>query len=382
LEDLVITSSSFGGAFYGRRVLVTGHTGFKGAWLSAWLLKLGAEVFGYSLGIPTQPSIFELCGLEERLKHELGDIRDRQRLGASVKSFRPDFVIHMAAQAIVSEAYVNPVETVSSNVLGTACVLDALRAVDWPCSVVIVASDKCYENREWPWGYRENDRMGGKDVYSASKGAAEIIFSSFYRSFFQQQGCSVRLATARAGNVIGGGDWAKDRIVPDCIRAWRTGEKVHLRSPASIRPWQHVMEPLSGYLALAEALSRHSAFNGESFNFGPIDEQNHTVLELLTDLARVWGFQDPSRGYDIMDEIPFHEATLLKLSCDKAARSLRWRPTLTYKEGMAMTGSWYRDVVRDSHDAWTATSNQIDAYEALAHGRDSSWRDGVPAPVS
>ncbi len=369
-------SAPFGGVFNGRRVLVTGHTGFKGAWISLWLMRLGAEVCGFSRDIPTSPSLFEMTGLHARLRHEQGDIRDQERLTRLLADFRPDFVIHMAAQAIVSQSYIDPVETISSNVLGTACVLQALRQFGAPCTGVIVASDKCYENLEWAWGYRENDHLGGKDVYSASKGAAEIVFAAFQRSFFSDPDSVVRLGTVRAGNVIGGGDWAKDRIVADCIRAWSAGEVVKVRSPSSIRPWQHVLEPLSGYLAFAEALhdGRHL---GESFNFGPRAEQNHTVLELLQDLAQAWSPGEDAR-VEVTGDIPFHEAAVLKLNCDKATMRLRWQPTLTYKEGVAMTGDWYRQVMRGGQSPWTATVDQLCVYEALAAERGCAWRTQPP----
>ena len=380
MEDLVNAPPAFGGVFAGRRVLVTGHTGFKGAWVSIWLMQLGAEVCGFSRDVPTSPSLYDMAGLRTRMRDETGDIRDQERLSTLIAEFRPDFVIHMAAQAIVSQSYTDPVETVSSNVLGTACVLQALRQVKTPCTAIIVASDKCYENLEWTWGYRENDRLGGKDVYSASKGAAEIIFDSFQRSFFSAPDSVVRLATVRAGNVIGGGDWAKDRIVADCIRAWDTGEVVKVRSPSAIRPWQHVLEPLSGYLALAQAL-HHGRHAGESFNFGPRSERSHTVLQLLTDLARAWDPGQPA-GVEVTADIPFHEATVLKLNCDKAATRLRWEPTLSYEEGVAMTGAWYREVMRNARDPWAAIVDQIGAYENLAAERGRAWRMPPLSPAA
>jgi len=367
----------FGGAYDGKRVLVTGHTGFKGAWLSQWLIDLGAEVWGYSNNIPTTPSLFEAIGLETRMHHVLGDIRDLDRFRAVVQDCRPDFVLHLAAQAIVSESYRDPLETISSNVLGTACVLDVLRKCEVSCTVLVVTSDKCYENIEQPWGYREIDPLGGKDIYSASKGAAEIIAHSYHKSFFNKSDSPVRLVTARAGNVLGGGDWAADRIVADCVRAWLDGKKVQLRRPSSTRPWQHVMEPLSGYLTLTASAARNIVLNGESFNFGPHSERARTVLELLGDLARIWGFEDGRNAYDALPAPPFAEAGLLKLSCDKASMALHWEANLTYDECVQMTGSWYRAVLKDREDALDTTRQQIADYVDKAVQREHAWAVGA-----
>ena len=363
-------SSPFGGVFSGARVLVTGHTGFKGSWLTNWLLALGAEVCGYSRDVPTQPSLHQLSGVAERIEDVVGDIRDAAGFRSVVERFRPDFVFHLAAQAIVSTSYADPVETMSVNVVGTAAVLDALRRVSHPCIAIIITSDKCYDNVEWPWGYRETDALGGKDVYSGSKGGAELAFRSFFFSFFKDH--PVKMATTRAGNVIGGGDWATDRIVADCIRAWQKGERVQIRSPAATRPWQHVLEPLSGYLALARAMREDPTLTGESFNFGPRAEQNARVIDLLGDLGQVWGL-NAEDSYTITGNIPFHEAGLLKLNCDKALLRLRWQPTLSYEECVRMTGGWYRDVVRDGQDAHDATQADIATYEGLASERRQVW---------
>jgi CDP-glucose 4,6-dehydratase len=363
----------FGDAYRGKRVFITGHTGFKGSWLTSWLLDLGAEVCGYSDAVPTTPSLFEAAGLGGRIRDERGDVRDAAQVAAVVAAFRPDFVFHLAAQAIVSTSYADPLGTIATNVMGTGAVLDALRRVEQPCTAVIVTSDKAYENVEWPWGYRETDRLGGRDIYSGSKGAAEVIYHAYQQSFFAAPDGPVRLASARAGNVIGGGDWAADRIVADCIRAWRDGRDVEIRSPKATRPWQHVLEPLSGYLALGAQLARDPALHGESFNFGPRGEQNATVRELLEDLARVWGLEDVSKAYRITGNIPFHEAGLLKLNIDKALLMLRWEPNLSYAECVEMTGGWYREVVRDGADAGQLTTAQIRAYEAFAEGRRRIW---------
>jgi CDP-glucose 4,6-dehydratase len=364
----------FNNTFAQRRVLVTGHTGFKGSWLTEWLLRLGAEVVGYSIDVPTTPSLFQSAGLPDRIDHHSGDIRDVDKLRTVIADCKPDFVFHMAAQPIVSLSYDDPLGTVSTNVLGTAAVLEALRVIDHACVAIIVASDKCYENVEQPWGYREIDPLGGKDVYSGSKGAAEIIFHSFCSSFFQADSTKVRLASVRAGNVIGGGDWAKDRIVVDCVRSWSTGQSVELRRPHSTRPWQHVLEPLSGYMALAEALSRDSKLHGQSFNFGPRAEQNRTVLELISDIAEIWG---KGGAWTAADVPPFHEAGLLKLNCDKALLELQWQAVLTYAQCVTFTGEWYRDVVRDGANAALATANQIAQFEDLARTQGATWALGT-----
>ncbi|KMO19933.1 CDP-glucose 4,6-dehydratase [Methylobacterium indicum] len=363
----------FEGIYRDRRILVTGHTGFKGSWLTAWLASLGADVCGYSDRVPTTPSLHEALGHRESMRNEVGDIRDRARLSQVINTFKPDFIFHLAAQAIVSTSYAQPLETIGVNVLGTATVLDILRETEHPCTCIVITSDKAYDNVEWLWGYRETDRLGGKDVYSGSKGAAELVFNSYYHSFFNRPQMPVRLASARAGNVIGGGDWAQDRIVADCIRAWSKGDHVSIRSPRATRPWQHVLEPLSGYLNLGARLSLDPTLNGESFNFGPKGEQNATVLALLAELASVWGFENPADAYRVVNDIPFHEASLLKLNIDKALGILRWQPTLSYDECVGMTGSWYREVVKNGADARTVTSDHIDRYQHLARQRQHAW---------
>lgn len=364
---------SFGNAFRGRKVLVTGHTGFKGSWLSLWLTHLGAEVIGLSDCVPTTPSLFEDADITSVISHHFRDVRDLKAMKDIVNDVRPDFVFHLAAQAIVSTSYADPLETVSVNVMGTATVLEALRQVDWPLTAVIITSDKAYDNVEWPWGYRENDALGGKDVYSGSKGAAEIIFKSYYHSFFANNKSPVRLATARAGNVIGGGDWAKDRIVADCIRAWKVGDAVEIRSPRATRPWQHVLEPLGGYLWLGARLENDASLHGQAFNFGPRAEQNATVLQLLSSLSSVWGHGSPDEAYRVTADLPFHEAGLLKLNIDKALLSLGWEPNLSYAECVSFTGRWYRDVVQAGANARDLTISQITEYEGFAKDRGRAW---------
>ena len=362
----------FGGAFAGKTVLITGHTGFKGSWLTAWLLHLGARVVGLSNGVPTDPAMFDVLSLGARIDHRLADVRDAAGVRAIVRETRPDFVFHLAAQAIVSTSYADPVGTFATNVMGTAHLLEALRDADWPCVATMITSDKCYDNVEWIWGYRETDALGGNDIYSGSKGGAELAIKSWHASFFGPARSPVRIGIGRAGNVIGGGDWAADRIVADCMRAWSTGGTVEIRSPGATRPWQHVLEPLSGYLTLAAKLADDPALDGEAFNFGPRAEQNRTVVELLDELARNWGALDQA-PLRITATVPFHEAGLLKLNCDKALFHLRWEANLDYAETIPIIGAWYRAYYRDNADMFALTMDQLTAYEETARARQRIW---------
>lgn len=362
----------FANAYHGRRVLVTGHTGFKGSWLTSWLLKLGAEVVGVSRDVPTQPAMFDELALDGRIKHIQKDIRDLDAMRDLIVAEEPDFVFHLAAQAIVSTSYTDPVDTISTNVVGTMNILDALRTLKRPCVAVLITSDKCYDNVEWVWGYRETDGLGGKDVYSGSKGAAELVIKAYLHSFFQD-GHPVRLAIGRAGNVIGGGDWATDRLVVDCVRAWSEGRSVEIRSPQATRPWQHVLEPLSGYLTLGQAMAQQPQLHGEAFNFGPRDGQNRTVVELLGDLGRHWGFASADQAYRITANNPFHEAGLLKLNCDKALFYLKWEPNLDYAETIRLVGDWYKAFYHERADMYALTLEQIAAYERAGAERNRVW---------
>jgi CDP-glucose 4,6-dehydratase len=274
--------------FSDSNILVTGHTGFKGSWLSLWLTSLGAKVTGVSVDVPTEPSHFHAGGMEEMLYADRRtDIRDGLAMKGIIKDLQPDFVFHLAAQPIVRRSYSDPVESWQTNTLGTVNVLEALKGLEKPCTAIFITSDKCYDNVEWEWGYRETDALGGPDPYSASKGAAELAIRSYVRSYFPKEG-NVRIGVGRAGNVIGGGDWALDRIVPDCVRAWSMGDNVELRNPAATRPWQHVLEPLSGYINLALALHQDNKLHGEPFNFGPPAQQNQSVGELVTAMSTYW----------------------------------------------------------------------------------------------
>jgi len=363
----------FENIYQNKKVLVTGHTGFKGSWLTTWLLNLGADVIGVSRDVPTQPSMFAILGLADKIQHHIIDIRDIESLSQLVSNEKPDFVFHLAAQAIVSTSYDNPLDTISSNVMGTTNLLESLRISNHQCTAVIITSDKAYDNIEQVWGYKENDPMGGKDIYSGSKGAAELIFKSYYHSFFKSKESNVRLAVARAGNVIGGGDWAQDRIVVDCVEAWSKGGSVEIRSPEATRPWQHVLEPLSGYLNLGHELHNDENLNGEGFNFGPRAEQNHTVVELLEDLSEYWNFENVSDAFTVTDNIPFHEAGLLKLNCDKALSLLKWQAALDYQNTIKFTSEWYYDYYKNSSDMLVKTISQIDEYQNIAHEKGLSW---------
>ena len=363
----------FNNIYKNKKVLITGHTGFKGSWLTTWLLNLGANVIGLSRDIPTQPSMFEILKLADKIQHHTIDIRDIKSLSQIVSDEKPDFVFHLAAQAIVSTSYSGPLDTISSNVMGTTNLLESLRISNHQCTAVIITSDKAYDNIEQVWGYKENDPMGGKDIYSGSKGAAELIFKSYYHSFFKSKESNVRLAVARAGNVIGGGDWARDRIVVDCVEAWSKGESVEIRSPEATRPWQHVLEPLSGYLNLGQVLHEDNSLNGEGFNFGPRAEQNHTVVELLEDLSEHWNFEYTSDAFTVTDSIPFHEAGLLKLNCDKALSVLKWQAALQYQDTIEFTSKWYYDYYKNNNEMMQQTIQQIDKYENIAKSKSLKW---------
>ena len=358
-----------------KKVLVTGHTGFKGSWLITLLLKLGANVIGVSKDIPSSPSMFEELGLKDRIKHHHVDIRDLSKIVKIISDEKPDFLFHLAAQPIVSISYNDPIETISSNVMGTANILESLKISNHKCTSVIITSDKAYDNVEQVWGYIEEDKMGGKDIYSGSKGAAELIIKSYHHSFFKSKNSNIKLAIGRAGNVIGGGDWAKDRIVVDCMQAWSEGRAVETRAPKATRPWQHVLEPLSGYLSLAADLYGDSKFHGEAFNFGPRAEQNHTVEDLLVDLSKYWHFKDANDAYKITGDVPFHEAGLLKLNCDKALSYLRWQASLSYKETIRLTSEWYYDFYKTDKNILDVTLRQIEEYENMAKEKGLRWTE-------
>jgi CDP-glucose 4,6-dehydratase len=359
-----------------KRVLLTGHTGFKGSWLAEWLLSLGAEVHGFALDPQPHESLFDQLGLGHRLASDTrADLGDAKRISACVDNIQPEVILHLAAQPLVRLSYEIPVATFAANVMGTAHVLEAVRGSSHPCTVVAITTDKCYENREWLHAYREEDPMGGHDPYSASKGAAELVISCYRNSFFQAGG-RVRLASARAGNVLGGGDWAQDRIVPDCFRSLRVGRAVEVRNKFATRPWQHVLEPLSGYLWLAARLATadHQVGNlASSFNFGPALTSNRTVLDLVHELLKHTG----GEWIDTSEPNARHEASMLNLAIDKAFHLLQWRPVWSFEETMARTAEWYLESNKLPFSASHAplTLAQIQAYTTAARVARLPWAE-------
>ena len=360
----------FNNCFKGKKILVTGNTGFKGSWLSLWLLELGADIYGLANGIPTNPSMYKVLGLSDKINYYDADVRDYEQVKNIIQEVVPDFIFHLAAQSVVSKSYNDPLETISTNVIGTSVVLEALRHFENDCVAIIITSDKCYDNLEWEWGYREIDHLGGKDLYSGSKASAEIIFNSFFNSFFNNHN-NVRIATTRAGNVIGGGDWTKDGIVSDCMKAWSQGKPADIRSPKATRPWQHVLEPLSGYLRLAQVMVETNSSNGESFNFGPRSQNNRSVSNLLNDLSKYWNLShDP---YRILEDVPFHEASLLKLNCDKAIFYLEWSASMGYEDTVKFTSDWYNQYYHGTTDMVDFTLSQIIDFENISKKRGNRW---------
>lgn len=344
-------------AFNGKRVLVTGDTGFKGSWLCLWLHQLGAQVLGYALPPEREDDHFNLLGLENHIEHVTADIRDFETVRKTFERFQPEILFHLAAQPLVRYSYEEPKLTFDTNVAGSVNILEASRQCDSLQAIVYVTSDKCYRNNEWIWGYRENDELGGHDPYSASKAAAELVFSSYQDSFFHARP-QLGTASVRAGNVIGGGDWAADRIVPDSIRALKAGEPVRLRNPHSTRPWQHVLEPLSGYLLTAANLLQEPARYSGPWNFGPGARSIRTVGDLAQMIVAAWG---DGRVEIARQETAPHEARLLHLNCDKASQLMDWHPRWDVERAVAETVRWYRGIV-DGRPAWEISSEQIAAY--------------------
>ena len=346
------------GFWVGRRVFLTGHTGFKGSWLALWLQQLGAHVTGYALAPGTQPNLFGLAGVANGMDSCLGDVRDGAALTRAIESAQPDIVIHMAAQALVRYGYQKPVETYATNVMGTVNLLEAVRACSSVRVVLSVTSDKCYDNKEWVWGYREHEALGGYDPYSSSKAAAELVTGAYRTSYLEAQGVAV--ATARAGNVIGGGDWAADRLVPDVLSAFARGRAAHIRNPNAVRPWQHVLEPLSGYLSLCEHLYRSPSDFAGAWNFGPRGEDAQPVRWVVERLAATWG-SDASWSLDTSEQP--HEAHYLKLDISKARSQLSWNPRWGLDLALKHTAHWYRHHIRGG-DIRSFTLGQIQDYQS------------------
>ncbi|QVW34102.1 CDP-glucose 4,6-dehydratase [Geobacter sulfurreducens] len=347
----------------GRKVFITGNTGFKGTWLCIWLNALGADVTGYALDPPTEPNLFDLSGIGRRITSLRGDVRDLEYLSRSVRDASPEIVFHMAAQPLVRDSYLDPVTTYATNVIGTVNLLEAVRKASGIRVVLNVTTDKCYENREWIWGYRENEPMGGYDPYSNSKACSELVTSAYRSSFFNPDGyCShgVALASARAGNVIGGGDWARDRLVPDIIRALEANEKVQIRNPHAIRPWQHVLEPLFGYLLLAQRLWEDGPSYVGGWNFGPYDEDARSVEWIVKEICGKWG---TSAGYEVAAGEHPHEARFLKLDCTKARVELGWRPRWNLEKSLERVVSWAM-AHKSGEDLYRVCLDQIEEYHA------------------
>ncbi len=345
--------------FYGeRRVLVTGHTGFKGGWLTTWLKLLGARVIGFALPPETHPNLFSAAEIEANTTSILGDVTDRAAVASVFKNYEPEIVIHNAAQALVRRSYRQPVETYATNVMGTVHVLDAARQTPSLRSVVVITSDKCYENREWARGYCEEDPMGGHDPYSSSKGAAELVTAAYRRSFFKGYGAA-GIASARAGNVIGGGDWSEDRLIPDIVRGITADQQIVIRRPDAVRPWQHVLEPVRGYLQLARKLWEEPQEYAEAWNFGPSDDEAVTVGDLARQLISIWGKGELRIEPD--PEAP-HEAQELRLNCQKSCARLGWRPVLNLKQALQWTAEWYRSFYEKPGAAAALTAAQIQNY--------------------
>ena len=360
LEELV---NMFQDVYKGRKILVTGHTGFKGSWLSLWLINMGAQVVGISLPPPTTPNHWDL--LELNMESHFLDIRDENALRNKIQSLQPDMIFHLAAQPLVRQSYHEPIKTWATNVMGTANLLNASRSIENLKAVVVVTTDKCYENKEWIWGYRETDPLGGHDPYSASKGGSELVTASFRNSFFNLAS-SALIASARAGNVIGGGDWSEDRLIPDLIRSIESNNPLHIRSPNATRPWQHVLECLSGYLMLGQELIQGKKSYAEAWNFGPERDGNRQVQEVLQAIQK----HIPSFQWSQADGLQPHEAKLLHLDSGKAREKLSWKPVWSFEEGVEATASWYRAWLDNKE---VISKDQLKSYCALANVRGLTW---------
>ena len=358
MESMEIGKGKVDASFWkGKKVFLTGHTGFKGSWLSLWLQNMGALVKGYSLDVNTKPALFIQANVAAEMESETGDIRNLEQLTKSMISFSPDILIHMAAQPLVRLSYQEPVDTYTTNVIGTVNVLEAARKCSALKAIVSVTTDKCYENKEWEWGYRESEPMGGHDPYSSSKGCAELVTSAYRRSFFSSEG-TASLASARAGNVIGGGDWAEDRLIPDILRAFEKSKPVVIRNPLSTRPWQHVLEPLSGYLVLAQELFLNGDNFAEGWNFGPKDEDCKPVSLILDQMVKYWG---TGASWELDKNINPHEAGFLKLDCSKALSRLKWKPKWNLQLTLRSIVEWHQ-IYSNGGDVKKQCLKEINTY--------------------
>jgi CDP-glucose 4,6-dehydratase len=359
-------------SYKNKTVLITGNTGFKGSWLTIWLKLLGARVVGLSLNTPSKPNNYKVSGIENQLEMNFLDVRDIDDVKSVVEQCQPDFIFHLAAQALVKHSYESPLETFSTNAIGSANILEAARLIEKPLTVIMITSDKAYDNVEWKWGYRENDRLGGKDPYSASKGMAELAIKSYYESYLISKNSNIKLGIARAGNVIGGGDWAVDRIIPDCVRSWSCNESVEVRNPNATRPWQHVLEPLSGYLTLGALIDKKDELNGQAYNFGPNATQDYSVSQLIIEMMKYWDnveWKDSSNNHE-----KHHEAGLLKLNCDKALFDLNWNSALDFHDTVKFTVEWYKNFYENKDaDMREFCEKQIRDYTAVACQKKIKW---------
>ncbi len=361
--------SIFNNCFKNKNVIVTGHTGFKGSWLSLWLKTLGANVRGISLDPITHPSHYKVINLTKKINDRRCNILNKKKLEKEIISFKPHFIFHLAAQSLVNKSLKFPHTTWETNVIGTINILECLRKIEHKCVGVIITSDKCYENKEILRGYKEDDELGGVDPYSASKGSAELAIRSYIKSYFSSKKSKVRIAIGRAGNVIGGGDWSEDRILPDCIKSWSKNKKVVLRNPESTRPWQHVLEPLSGYLILAKNLNQNTSLHGEAFNFGPRENVSRTVIQLVKEMSIYW----KNVQWDIKPNKKLIESKLLKLNCKKSKKILGWESNLNFQQTIRFTAEWYKNYYKDKVNAEKISKMQIMEFTKLARANSLNW---------
>jgi CDP-glucose 4,6-dehydratase len=351
--------------FKNKKVLVTGHTGFKGSWLTAWLILLGAKITGLSINTPSNPSHFKAAKLKTKINHKKIDIRNLKLVKKVIKKNQPDYVFHLAAQALVKKSYSDPIYTWETNTIGTLNILESLKEIKKSCVVVLITSDKSYKNLEIKRGYKESDILGGKDPYSASKASAELAIQSYINSFFPSRKTKISIGIARAGNVIGGGDWSNDRLIPDCVKSWSKNKKVLIRNPKSTRPWQHVLEAVWGYLLLAASLKKNKRLHGEAFNFGPNNTINNDVISIVRLMRKYWS----KVSWKVVNNKNFYESKLLKLNCNKAKKNLKWKCILSFKEIIVMVVDWYKDYYTKPKQIYRTSCNQIKVYEKLLKRR-------------